>query len=334
MRQACSAFFLFTFSVIASAQIGGTLLPMTPSRPASGQAVAAIPVVQKWQTFVDPNEGSFQVQLPSGWQNSGGLKRYDALQYRVWVTSVSPNGATILEIGDPNEPAYATPMMGFAPGSIYNATGTYYIVEPLQSPQQYAVTWGTRKLQGICTGVKVTANRARTDVNQQLAGIAGMSETYGDATFTCQRNGVAMSAYAFLGVTVLRTTAVTALWYADNMVVFVAPAPVAIPAANVLAQMIKSFTVNPQWLARQSQTAAQVSQIATRINDEIYNTIMAGWDIRNGEVHAWVDPSTGVQYDIPNNYSYSHYWVDSSGNVYGSNSPTSPGSGYTPLNAP
>jgi hypothetical protein len=141
-----------------------------------------------------------------------------------------------------------------------------------------------------------------------------------------------MSAYAFLGVTVLRTTAVTALWYADSMVAFVAPASIANPAANVLAQMVKSFTVSPQWLARQSQTAAQVSQIATRTNNEISNIIMRGWGIRNGYVHTMVDPRSGTEYDVPDDVNYSYYWVDPSGNVYGSQTSTPPGPGYTALN--
>lgn len=336
MRQVFVAFCLFSVGGFSLAQATGRVLAgSTPPSSSAGQRVAAMPVVQHWQVLADPNEGSFQVEVPSGWRNSGGLKRYNALQYRAWAAAVSPDGNTILDIGDANEPAYATPMIGFAPGSVYDASGTYYIVEPLQTAQQYVVAWGTRQLKDICTGVKVTANRARPDVAQELGNVAtapGMSETFADATFSCQRNGAAMTAYAFLGVTVLRTTAVTALWYADSMVGFAAPAALADAAGNVLAQMVKSFTLNPQWLARQSQTAAQVSQIATRTNNEISNIIMGGWDLRNGYVHTMVDPSTGAEYDVPDDVSYSNFWVDSSGNVYGSNSGTPPGSGYTALN--
>lgn len=336
MRQALVVVFLWAIGGIAWAQFsGGSIGNLAPAPSTAAKPVAAMPVVQKWQTLVDPNEGSFQVQMPVGWNDSGGLKRYDALQYRAWASAVSPDGATVLVIGDPNEPAYATPMYGFALGSVYNASGTYYIVEPLQSAQQYAVTWGTRKLQSFCTGVKLTASRARTDVAQPpgaVGGTKGTSHTYGDASFTCQRNGMALTGYVFLGVTVLYTSSYTALWYADSMVAFVAPTPVADAAANVLAQMVKTFTVNPQWLARQSQTAMNVSQIATQTNTEISNIIMGGWDIRNGYVHAMVDPATGVEYDIPDDVSYQYYWVDSSGNVVGSNTATSPGPSYTRLN--
>lgn len=335
MRQLLAAFLLLVGGIASAQKIGGTVGNLNYGSPTGGQRVAAMPVVQKWQTFVDPNEGAFQVQMPAGWKDAGGLKRYDALQYRAWVTAISADGATVLAIGDPNEPAYATPMYGFAPGSIYNASGTYYVVEPLQSAQQYVVAWGSRKLQSFCTGVKVTSSRARPDIAQQLGSVAtapGMSETYADATFACQRDGMQMSAYALLGIIVLRSTAVTALWYADSMVSFIAPAPVADAAANLLAQMEETFTVNPQWLARQSQTAAQVSQIATRTNTEISNIIMGGWDIRNGYVHAMVDPVSGTEYDIPDDVSYPYYWVDPGGNVVGTYTATSPGTSYTRLN--
>ncbi|HVN94697.1 MAG TPA: hypothetical protein VMT38_13435 [Terracidiphilus sp.] len=336
MRQVIVALCLVSMGSFCAAQAtGGTIGGFKPPAPGGSQPVAAMPVVQHWQVLTDPNEGAFQVQMPAGWKDTGGLKRYDALQFRAWADAVSPDGNTILDIGDPNEPAYATPMVGFAPGSVYNASGTYYIVEPLQTSQQYVVSWGTRQLKDVCTGVKVTSNRARPDVAQQLETVAtsaGMSETYADATFSCQRNGMQMTAYAFLGVTVLRTTAYTALWYADSMTGFVAPAAIANAAGNVLAEMVNTFTVNPQWLARQSQTAAEVSQIATRTNTEISNIIMGSWDLKNGYVHTMVDPRTGAQYDIPDDVNYDYYWVDSSGNVRGSDSNVSPGPGYVALN--
>ncbi len=59
---------------------------------------------------------------------------------------------------------------------------------------------------------------------------------------------------------------------------------------------------------------------------------MGGWDIRNGYVHTYVDPRTGTEYEVPHDVSYNYYWIDSSGNVVGSNSSTPSGFGYTRLN--
>lgn len=348
MRQAFVALFLLVPGGIASAQVtGGQIGSLTPAQSTTGQPVPALPVVQKWQTFTDPNEGAFQVQMPVGWKDSGGLKRYDALQYRAWATAISPDGRTILALGDPNEPAYATPMMGFMPGSIYNATGTYYVVEPLQNAQQYVVNWGTRKLQGLCTAVKATGSRERPDVAQQLSGVAsamGISHDYGEANFTCQRNGVALTGYAFLGITVIRTTAYTALWYADSFTAFLAPTPVAGMAADLLGHMLTTLAANPQWVARQSQTAMNVSQIATQTNNIISNSIMQGWEQRSATmdqimqegsrerlgIDVYRDPDTGVEYVLGIGHQY--YWCDGQGNVVGTDTDNRPGVGYTQLN--
>jgi hypothetical protein len=307
-----------------------------------GHPVAAIPLVRQWQNFTDPNEGAFRVQMPVGWRNTGGLKRYSALQYRAWTTSVSPDGLTILALGDATEPAYTTPMMGFRPGSIYSATGTYYIVEPLQSGQQYAVSWGERKLRNVCTNVRVTGSRARPDVGRQMAAFA-ITHDYGEATFTCSRDGIDLTAYAFLGITLIRTTAYTTLWYADSMMAFVSPTPVAGVAAGLVAHMLKSMAPNPAWVARQSRTASDVSQIASQANNTISNDIMQGWEQRGAAmdrimeegsrarlgIDVYSDPATGTQYTVAN--TSQEYWVNAAGSVVGTQTNSSPGPGYAKL---
>ncbi len=243
------------------------------AQPAAGHPVAAVPVVRSWQHFTDPNEGAFQVEMPAGWKNTGGTMRWNALQYRSWAAAVSPDGNTILAIGDSDQQSYATPMFGFPPGSIYDGGGgTHHMVAPIQSAQQYAVAWGTRKLGVHCSNVAVTGSRARNDLSQQLGGYAAtaaMTHDFGDATLTCRRNGVELSAYVVLGVTVIRTTAQTALWYPDAIIAFVAPTAIQGVAAGLLAHMVRSYKPSLEWLARQSQTAVAVSHIATQTNAAI-----------------------------------------------------------------
>lgn len=261
---------------------------------------------------------------------------------RAFAASFSPDGRTILALGDANEPAYATPMTGFRLGSIYNASGTYYVVEPLQAAPQYAVMWGTRRFRSFCIDVRVTGSRARPDVGQRLATI-GFNHDYGEATFSCSRDGVKLTGYAFLGITVIHTTAYTALWYAVSMMTFLSPAPVAGIAAGLLAHMLKSLTPNPVWIARQSRTAVNVSQFASQANAAISNELMQGWEQRGAAmdrimeegsrerlgIDIYSDPATGTQYTLGNNHQY--YWVDAAGNVVGTDTDTVPGSGFTRL---
>ena len=335
MRHSWIAFLLLLSAAAAVAQ------------SAAGRPVAAMPLVSHWQTFADPNEGAFQVDVPAGWKNSGGTNRWNALQYRSWVAAVSPDGATILAIGDSDQLSYATPMYAFPPGSIYDGGGgTRYIVAPIQSAQQYAVTWGTRKLAALCTGVKMTGSHERNDLAGQLGGSAasmGMAHDFGDAAFTCQGNGVELSAYVLLGVTVLRTTALTALWYPDSIIAFVAPSPIAGVAAGMLAHMVQSYKPSLEWLARQSQTAVAVSHIATETNAAISSSIMKGWQDRGAiidqvmaegsrerlGIDVYSNPATGTQYTVANSHNY--YWVNAGGTVVGTDTDTAPSASFSRL---
>ena len=71
MRFAPSPFFSAAALLLAGAAV--------PAATQAVQPVAAVPVVRRWTAFTDPNEGSFQVKLPAGWKNSGGLRRYSAI---------------------------------------------------------------------------------------------------------------------------------------------------------------------------------------------------------------------------------------------------------------
>src|ERR1700739_3335 len=107
--------------------------------------VAAIPLVHKWVSVTDPQERAFQVEVPQGWKVEGGTMRRNALQFRSWVKSVSPDGNTILLINDPSEWSYVIPtpllaMSGFREGSIYGGgAGTLYTVAHYRDGRQFAV---------------------------------------------------------------------------------------------------------------------------------------------------------------------------------------------------
>jgi hypothetical protein len=78
-------------------------------RVAAAQApVAALPLGQ-WTKFIDPNEGSFLMDVPAGWRISGGLARRNALQMWPWISAVSPDGNTVLAFGDPTLQSYTLP---------------------------------------------------------------------------------------------------------------------------------------------------------------------------------------------------------------------------------
>jgi hypothetical protein len=336
MRPVCVAFFLLLSSSAAGAQTMG------------GHPVAAMPVVQRWQRFSDPNEGAFELEMPQGWKVSGGTVRHNALQYRGWASAISPDGATVLGINDPTEQSYATPMYGFPAGSIYNGGGgTSYLVAPYESGVQFAMSWGSKKLQPLCTSIKVTAKNARLDLTQQINALSpsmGVSHDFGEATFGCEKSGMPMTAYVFASTTAIRTGPQGGLWYPDIIEAFLAPSPVAGLAAGLLAHMVKSVRLNPTWVARQSQTNVDVSRIAAQTNAAISDSIMHGWQARGATmdrvmeegsrarlgIDVYADPATGTQYTVASSHQY--YWANAGGTVVGTDTDTSPGAAFSRLN--
>jgi hypothetical protein len=306
--------------------------------------VAAIPVVRNWVKFIDPQERAFEADVPQGWKVVGGTMRRNALQFRSFVNATSPDGQTILALNDPNEGSYVIPtpmlaMAGFGVGSLYNGGGgTLYTVEPYLNGSQFAAAWTQRKLATRCGSISLTSSRTRPELTGQINAIAagyGIHHDAGEATYSCMKGPLKMTAYVVADVESI-SGAAGAIWYADAIVGFLAPAPVAGIAAGLLSHMVKSVRVNPEWIARNSNMAVQVSQIAARTNAAISDTIMSGWESRGAiydhvmeegsrerlGIDVYSDPATGTQYTVANNHSY--YWANAAGNVVGTDTDTAP----------
>ncbi|MFP4894855.1 hypothetical protein [Paraburkholderia sp. EG304] len=314
------------------------------------QPVPSLPLVQKWVKFTDPQESAFAVEVPEGWKVSGGTVRRNALQYRSWVTVTAPDGATILAINDPTEWSYVepTPMLaaaGFREGSIYGGGGgTTYTVAPYRDGAHFAAAWGQRKLASACGAVRLADGRARLDLTQQINGYArayGIHHDVGEATFTCSKGGLAMTSYVLTNVIAIGGPAGT-IWYADTILGFLSPTPMAGMAAGLMAHMVRSVEVNPAWVARQSQTNMDVSRIAAQTNAAMSNSIMRGWENRGAVIDRvmeegsrarlgidiYADPLTGIRYTVANAHKF--YWVNPTGSVIGTETDTAP-NGYTRL---
>ncbi len=310
-----------------------------------GHPVAAVPLVQHWQVFTDPNEGAFDLEMPQGWKLSGGTARRTALQYRTWASAISPDGETILAINDAAEGSYITPSpmleaTGFRLGSVYNGGGgNLYLVAPYQGGAQFAAAWGQRKLPALCTAIKVTASRSLPELAQKInpyVGASGMSYDYGEAQFSCDKNGMTMAAYVFARTVMIRTAGQFGLWYADFIEAFLAPAPVAGVAAGLLAHMVKTARLNPSWVNRQSQTNMDVSRIATQTNAAVSDTVMRSWEQKGAIIDSvmekgsrerlgidvYEDNATGTRYVVAN--TSNTYWLDAHGNILGSQTTDAP----------
>jgi hypothetical protein len=336
-----------------SASFGSSVVAAAPNPSpaigASGALVMSIPVVQQWLKFTDPQEHAFTVDMPKNWKDAGGTVRRNALQYRNWVSAISPDGKTVIAINDPNEWSYIAPSpmlaaTGFRIGSLYNGGGgTTYTVAPYQSGENFAASWGQSRLASLCSSVQVTERRARPDIGQRVnvySSAFGISRDFGEASFSCKRDGLEMTAYVFASVTSLGGTGI---WYADTTAAFLAPSTVAGIAAGVLGHMTRSFAFDLAWLANGTQNAAAISRAAAETNAAISESIMKGWERRGAAIDRimdegsrvrlgidiYGDPSTGDRYTVANSHNY--YWVNARGNVVGTETDTAP-VGYRRLN--
>ncbi len=310
----------------------------------TGTPVAALPLVQQWTSFSDPEEAAFTLEVPQGWEVTGGTMRRNALQFRNWVNVLSPDRATTLAINDPTEWAYVvpTPLLaaaGFREGSVYSGGGgTTYIVAPYQTGEQFAVSWARRKLDRLCPEARLLASRGRPELTAQINAYAqayGIKHDAGEASFTCIKDNQPMTAYVLASVVVIAGQA-GAIWYAETMSGFLSPTPVAGVAAGVLSHMVRSVRVNPAWVARQTQTNKDVSEIAAQTNTAISNSIMREWENKGAVmdrvmeegsrerlgIDIYADPATGTKYTVAAGHNF--YWKNPSGTVVGTDTDTPP----------
>ena len=142
-------------------------------RFAAQTPVSAVPLVS-CHCFVDPNEGSFSMDVPACRRISGGLARRNALQFWPWLTAVSPDGNTILAFGDPSLQSYISPNQmlaatGFGEGS--GGGGTIYVVSRylpgLALPVLFyaAAITGLRSCDRICLLFDLSCSISRVTQN-------------------------------------------------------------------------------------------------------------------------------------------------------------------------
>lgn len=94
-------------------------------KPAGSATIALPPMI----TWMEPYERGFTLSIPQGWQTRGGVARQDATQYTVGVDIASPDGGTLIRLGDARSKSCQVP----GPGAPQHPTFCAY-----QSGPQFA----------------------------------------------------------------------------------------------------------------------------------------------------------------------------------------------------
>jgi hypothetical protein len=172
----------------------------------------------------------------------------------------------------------------------------------------------------LCGGVKLGGSRGRPELTSQINAVAGASGIHhdaGEASFTCAKGPLKLTAYVLVDVVSISGQA-NAIWYAETIAGFLSPSPVAGIAAGLLTHMLKSVQVNPAWVARNSNMAVQVSQTAAQTNAAISDSIMRGWEDRGAATDRVMEEGSRARlgidiYTVANDHNF--YWVNPSGTV-------------------
>ena len=286
-----------------------------------------------WVTVQDPREQAFSISVPKGWKTYGGLFRFSAVDTRLVVDMTSPDGNTDVRVGDATVPPYLVP-------------GRF--VRPIQrlaayaSGSVFATKYGQARFGSMCQQLQVTRSQAIAP-KYHPPGNGLIRTTAGEATFTCVKNGAAMTAYVYSETTLIGPGGPGSNWSVVALGSMIAPSGEARAAATILQHSGESLVINPTWTRMQAQLNAQATRqidastqatiAATAAESARERTMISTLqndsfnDVING-VSLKVDPTTGKRYEAPLGTG-NPQWVN--GNNVIVESALSPGPGFTQL---
>ncbi len=307
---------------------------------------------QQWSTYADPSEHSFTIDVPAGWQVSGGLQRMTAVDTRPGVIMHSPDGKIELFYGDPTIPPFVPPnpmyeMGGYHQGSMVPIGGlANAVIEPYADGQQFAAQWGVARISKSCGQPVQQSSHPLPQMSQVYdmgysQGGVRATTAAGDASFTCRlADGSPGQAYVFSATTLVSSA--TDIWVVPSAVGYIAPAGREAEARAMLAHVVASFKYDPQWMTRQQNTTMDVSAQTTRTNNAISDSIMSTWENKNASFDRAMDKDTqarrGVvtvedpvngQVQVDN--SYEHHWRAADGSIVNTHDSNPPSQGAQEL---
>jgi hypothetical protein len=212
-------------------------------------------------TYTDPTEGAFSLSVPQGWTVKGGVQRASPTIAQTWVTATSPDGATVIAIGDPSVPPFIVPSQMHAAGQqAPTASGVMGLVEPYENGVQFAQDYASRSFANTCQ-LQPMGSQAEPGLAQmmqaqgaQLAAQVGITPQPaqldgGSATFGCQVGGVA-DVVGVMDVTTLLPSVGGGGWNVSLLVAYRTPAASQAQTDQLARAMRASMTTNPQWQAK------------------------------------------------------------------------------------
>jgi hypothetical protein len=322
------------YLAIADAAVAATALPALKTAfeslefyaPALG-GVAPKPKAPEEVDFIDPIERAFRIKVPRGWKAQGGLYRFAPVDVRAQVHVTSPDGETLVVLGDKEIPPLATPMFGFPEGSAYNpGYGVNFLVKRFTPGAQFAAEYarGAARKLGCPGDFRVRKNelpqltrQLQSAANQTAAGMIRIVASAGEARFDCGEK----AGYVFAATQLMTQSADgSGTWNVTQLAGYLTPRRQEADTRHVLTRIYETIRVEPAWAGAQQQTTAATSrivaktgeQIATIFRESAANTqksmdrVYRNWSNATLGQTDVVDPDTGDTYKVAAGKNY--YW--------------------------
>jgi hypothetical protein len=310
----------------AVAQAGKSASPAGTAKAQGGGQVLA-----DWVAVHDTQENAFSIEVPKGWKTSGGAYRLGANNPRFLIDMTSPDGHTNLRVGDSAVPAFTEPHWGAAEGTRYSTGVDWGIVARYLPGKDFAVTYAQGRFRGICQDMRLKSanplppvlSPERQVIARTAQGEVVSTTAAGEALFRCIANGQELVAYVWAETT-LTTSNFSGIrnWGVTGLASLIAPRAQAPQALRMLDHSGRSFTLNPDWIARQATLSRQSTALVLkqtqdnmaaqqqrfeRMDAERHRQSMQMDDIING-VQWTADSATGQHHEAPlgpnSNYFY------------------------------
>lgn len=329
------------------------LLTVSPGSAQQPSQVTALPIGQ-WSQFTEPDEGAFSIAVPKGWQAQGGLGRRNALQFWPWLVVQAPDQSALIALGDGRRlqsyilPTQMLAMAGMGPGAVYAAGVTRYVISPYQPASSYAPSYLRNVLPDLCQNAKIGQPQDRQDIASRFRQY-GWQSTAVEVPFTCTRNNRPQSGTLILATSLHMTPYFgpqAGNWFPSLIAGAMTPPPLLGVAVGLMAHMLETYRVNPQWAAAQSHEALTVAQIAAQTQQVISRDVMQSWAAHGATIDRIMEqdsrarlgidvvenPATGERYTVPNTYQY--YWQNARGRIVGTGTDTPPSADFTRMDRP
>ncbi|HYG08657.1 MAG TPA: hypothetical protein VD835_01670, partial [Pyrinomonadaceae bacterium] len=301
----------------------------------AGQPPAADPLAGlQFQTWTDPTEDAFSVEVPVGWQVTGGITRPGFLTTLSEFVIRSPDGRVTVRSGDVNFPSkYVVPNMTLMTNGLWEGqfTSDGRLIMNYKSALDFASYYVQATIGRNCQNLQWLGGAQRDDRMQALAWymqtLGFVMHTAGEVMFSCEFGGRPYIGYQYAETAVTHHSHVATLWDPQALFGFVATPESVRLADAVLFRAVNSVQTNPQWMMRQGRMNAQAAEDLRRYREhsaqlwqQTQEARWASWDriaeqrgdLLRGQTQV-EDPMTGHTYKVESGSSY--YWIDPVRNV-------------------